>query len=187
MTETYSIIVDFSGGISISQLDDEIRNSAIVTSLNGINKYGDTVDIIFSSTITSGEKTILGGLVSVHTPQSNVSFTPFTVYPTKIKYNLPAFKRVVSNKFYGNNYNIVSINFFGCMHTNTTSYDVRVVNMNNGTIIASGNFTNTYEAFNDLGTISNVPTIETEIEFHVKVNGGGYVHIEEITYNLSNR
>jgi len=187
MTESYSITTDFGGSVSISQLDQEIQDSSIVTSLLGINRYGDTIDIVFSSTISTGEKTTLDGIVSAHTPVTTASFTPFSVYPARNTYRSSIYSRVASHKFYGTSYSIYSISIFSFMRSDVTSYDIRVLNISDNSIIATGNFSNTAEDYLDLGTISNIPTVDTEIEVHVKKNGGSYVSVLEVIFNLTNK
>lgn len=54
-----------------------------------------------------------------------------------------------------------------------TSYDVKVIDITNNNALAETNFTNTAQQNNDIGTLTNVPTTDAEIEVHLKVNGGG--------------
>jgi hypothetical protein len=68
MTETYSISIDFSSGVAIGQLQQEIIDSLIVTSLISINTNGDNINIIFISTISGAEKILLDAVVAAHIP-----------------------------------------------------------------------------------------------------------------------
>jgi len=83
-TYTYSVAVDFPGGVSLPCLRQEIEASAIVTPLVTINiavgvEDEDVLDIIFASTLTPGEKIILdanlspgGGLIAAHNPNCTI-------------------------------------------------------------------------------------------------------------------
>jgi uncharacterized lipoprotein YehR (DUF1307 family) len=67
-TVTYSLVGDFSSGIDESQLDNEIRNSVITTTLISIVVNGDNVFITFVSTLSGGETTTLNAIVAAHNP-----------------------------------------------------------------------------------------------------------------------
>lgn len=56
--------------IEASQLETEIRNSAIVTALDYISTIGLTVNILFKAELSVGDKIILDGLVAAHVPAS---------------------------------------------------------------------------------------------------------------------
>ena len=74
MTETYSLSADFANNILTSQLQLEIINEpGITTTLLRIDVSGDVVDIVFLSTISPGEKTILDTLITDHIPKHNSS------------------------------------------------------------------------------------------------------------------
>lgn len=72
---TYSASGDFPGGkVNVGKLDDEIRRSAITTSLSHVDRNIDIVDIWFNAALSSGDKSILdgnttgpaGGLIAAH-------------------------------------------------------------------------------------------------------------------------
>lgn len=85
VTYIYSVINDFLGTVNLSKLDQEIRNSAIVTALDCINGNGDVISIIFKDTLSNTDKTILdnnttspaGGLIAAHDHTPNT--TPDTI------------------------------------------------------------------------------------------------------------
>lgn len=69
MTETYSKSVDFGNELAPGQLANEIdADVSITTALLRIDVDGDTVYIVFQSTITGGEKTALDAVVAAHVP-----------------------------------------------------------------------------------------------------------------------
>lgn len=72
-TITYSLSQDFPGGaINSSKLQIAIQNSSIVTPLQEIDTAGDVVKIIFTNTLSAGDRTTLdnnqshpaGGLIA---------------------------------------------------------------------------------------------------------------------------
>lgn len=66
-TYTYSISTDFPNhAVSSDRLTVEIRESAIVTALDCINTIGDACQIVFKADLSSGDESILDGLVAVH-------------------------------------------------------------------------------------------------------------------------
>jgi hypothetical protein len=67
---TYSIQSDFPNHIvATDRLAQEIRASAIITALDGINTSGDVCDIWFKGSLSQGDETILAGLVAAHQGQ----------------------------------------------------------------------------------------------------------------------
>jgi len=66
-TYTYSILNDtLNGKVNTTKLFAQIIESAIITSLNRINTDGDDLDIVFNATLSSGDETILDGIVAAH-------------------------------------------------------------------------------------------------------------------------
>ena len=64
---TYSITSDFPNHkVSPSRLKQEIDESAIVTGLAGVSTAGDVCTISFKADLSAGDKTILDGIVAVH-------------------------------------------------------------------------------------------------------------------------
>ena len=52
--------------VAIDRLTQDIRSSAIVTSLNSINALGSAVSIFFNADLSDGDKTILDNIVAAH-------------------------------------------------------------------------------------------------------------------------
>ena len=61
---------------AIDRLGQEIRQSAIVTSLAHCNLYGDALTIFFNADLSEGDKTILDGIVTAHDGTPLPSNTP---------------------------------------------------------------------------------------------------------------
>lgn len=68
---TYSIQNDFPNQkVSTDRLLSEIRASAIVTAIDYINTSGDDCDVWFKAELSTGDKTILDGLIAAHTGEA---------------------------------------------------------------------------------------------------------------------
>lgn len=95
MTEVYSINLNFPSGINESQLKNEIlSNASINIACIDVGRVGNVVNIVFTSAISTSQKTILNSIVSKHIPvpvpmnadlyisdnliKSNISNTTFT-------------------------------------------------------------------------------------------------------------
>jgi hypothetical protein len=61
-TYTYSIAQDFPDGkANPSKLDEAIRQSSIVTALEGVNTFGDVLNVVFKDSLSAGDKLTLDG------------------------------------------------------------------------------------------------------------------------------
>ena len=64
---TYSIANDTANGLlAADSLDKSIRDSAIVIALGSVAALGDVLDITMKGALTTGDKTILDGIVAAH-------------------------------------------------------------------------------------------------------------------------
>lgn len=181
--EIYSVINDF-GAINpnISQLYDEIVNSSITEILERVSQEQDNVEIVFISTISPAEKTTLDGIVASHIPV----YIPVTnnklIIVGKTNSINSSFTRTGTEIFKGSTYAIAkSISY---MDSGATSYDIRILDKTNKTILLSTNLTNTEESIQDLGVLSNLSTSTSQIEVSIRKNGGNKkdkVYIESVT------
>lgn len=194
MTATYtkSLSGDFSGNLNITQLFNQIENSEIVPSCVTIKNKSDDVDIIFVSSLSSGEEAILDNIVSNYIIDNSKPYNNFlTLTPNKTK--------ITSNSSYSNIYTfkyggsiktglIDYIEIISYTDSNTDSYDIRVVDQNSAIVLASANFTNNKPEICDLGTISNIPEHETILEIQGKQNGEKKknIYIESINVYYDN-
>ena len=66
-TYTYSISVDFPNQtVDAGRLHSEIQSSAILTALDGVSTKGGDCDVLFKDALSTGDSTVLDGLVAVH-------------------------------------------------------------------------------------------------------------------------
>jgi len=182
MSKFYNLITDFGSNVKIGQLLNEIQDAQnIAKDAIGIKLYNNTVECVFSEELDQGESDALDVVVANHTPATeNPIIIKNNIELTSNKYTTSSYSRISTFVIKGDQYNIESIKFVGEKNSNVTSYDVRIIDIENNNIIASGNYTNDNIEINDMGTISNSPTTEKILEAHVKKNGGSRVYIYEM-------
>ena len=180
--ETYSIINNF-GGIepNIAQLDTEIKaNVSITTTLNGISKYADIVEIVFISTLSGPEKTVLDGIVAAHVPVYIPSTDKKLNISCKTNSNKASFTRVATEMFLGSTY--ATAKCISYMSSNSGSYDVQIFDKTNKQVLLAKNLTNNTEDIMDLGVLSNLSISPIQVEISIKRNGANAtVYIESVT------
>ena len=70
----YSIANDTANAtVSELKLDEEIRDSAIITALDFISSSLDVLTVTFKAALSGGDATILDGLVAAHDGQAPVT------------------------------------------------------------------------------------------------------------------
>jgi len=183
---SYSLTSDFGGNLKQYQFHTEIVESTdIAPDLIGIHMTGDVVDVEFVSSLSVGEQTILDTLVSNHVPDNSK--------PKKNFFNITPDIKSIKNKTYTlvGVYDYKGVDIFGeidyieviaKISNSAHTYDIKIVRTDTNQIIASTtNLNNTNFTTIDLGTLSNLPTTQTMLEFHVKSsNNGGNVNIQTI-------
>jgi len=193
-TYNYSVTSDFGGNINIKQLGDTIASeSGITINLTGILIDGDNVDIIFDAALSAGEHTTLDGIISSHdSNEIKGKYIFYIITPKKDSIKTSSYTNTVLFKYDGSN-NVGTINYIeiiAYMDSGITSYSARVYDKTNNQVIAEATgLTNTVEAINDLGTISNVPTDQAIFELQMKRVGGSgnkNVYIESISIYHNN-
>lgn len=195
MTTTYtkSLPSDFSGNLHGEQLKKEINSTIITPNCIVVKNTGDDVDIIFESALSAGQQTTLDNLISNHSPNNNTpknnlfTYTPRTTYSSSLVY-----QRVGGPFKYQGSDNVGNIDYIEVVAYKDalpTSYDVRIYDSTNGTVLAeSTGLTNTDEQIIDLGTISNIPSGPSLLEVQVKQSGGTTknVYLEQVLIYFDN-
>lgn len=181
MSYTYSKTSDFSGTLDAYQLQTEIiAESSITPAIQSVNIDGDVVTIIFASALSESEQTTLATVISNHVVAAryrrSMNIPIAMVATTSTIYN------AVKIFEYGGSIRmpLVNLKVISEMDEGGTSYDVRICDVPNNTVICSANFTNESLAINNMGTISNLPLTETIFEVHIKVNGTTNAIIHEV-------
>jgi hypothetical protein len=81
---TYSVAQDFSNGLYIPNLVDEIQSSSIVTAFDYATQKGNKIDLWFKAALSGGDETTLDSLVASHDSTIVIEDTPVSV-STKVK------------------------------------------------------------------------------------------------------
>ncbi len=63
-----SLSTNFSGSLRQAQLDREIHDDAGIPAAMYINVDGDDITIMFASALSGAELTVLGTIISTHSP-----------------------------------------------------------------------------------------------------------------------
>lgn len=190
VTETRSIITDFSGSIpNIGQLGDIIvADPAISTAVfKRITISGDVVKIKFDVALLSGELTALNNLITTfsNTPiYSRISIgmnecsTESTDYVVLYTYIFPGEDEVG---------NVTEIKAVGRIDSGATNYSVKFVDITNVAVISETTFTNTVDQIITLTTPSNISTTEAIWELQLKKSGGTTesAHIKSMELGIS--
>lgn len=174
-TYTYSLSGDFGteDDLNSFQLVTEINaNVGITVTCDYINTVGDDVDIVFASALSAGEQTLLDTDVTNHIPAIEVGRFTLSMTTEIIGITSTSYISVGTVVFPGTtDADVTHIKIIAEMDSGGTSYDVRVLNNDNGLTVASGNFNNEDQTVLDLGAVSNLSAGESILDVQVKVNG----------------
>jgi len=165
---TYDVAATFPSGYNATKLYKDIRGD--VAKPSSFSFSGDTFYLEFSITLSSGQQSTLDNIITNHTPD------PDTLGDMQIVTQLQGVS-ILSTSYTscgiivypGRNIDtLTNIKFVG--NVSSGSYSVRIYDLINAQTIAEATFTNTTNAQNDLGTISNVPYIPTLFDVQVKTS-----------------
>lgn len=122
---------------------------------------GDTFE--YDSTTPSGIKPVAKNtkkIVKLNKTRSNI--TSSGSYDALYEFVFPG----------GDVSSISSIKFLSYMDNGITSYDIRIYDSTNGTVIATVNLTNAVKTIITLSSFNNIPTGDAIMEIQAKKNGG---------------
>jgi len=188
--------VDFVKNFNISQFEQEIANSGMVSQYYGISSVDNVVKLTFSIPLNGSDENILNTLFTNHVPvynndpQKNKYVSVFSSNLKKQKKNTYT---VVTNFNYRGSEAVGSINYIEAisyMDSTVTNYKIRVVDKNTGNVLVEKTgLNNTTPELFDLGTITNVPSLNSMLEIHVYKNSTkdtDFVYIDEILIYYGN-
>ena len=82
--------------LAVDNLDQTIRSSAIITSLNHISALGSSVDIVFNADLSTDDKVLLDAIVAAHTGvpllQNQIQPVAVTALPEPQPFAVPAYR-----------------------------------------------------------------------------------------------
>lgn len=187
-TITYNIS-DFPKGLEQGQFHVEVANNNIIDSeLIGLHVVDTLVKVIFSLELTDLEKSELDRLVSIHVPNQGLNFSGTIQFADRVDdFKETSYTALIPLTWMGppifNNIN--SIFVIGFMLPAGKFYDLRIYDVNNNNVIATGRFKNTKEGVCELRNIKNVPQGPTQLELQAKVEGKTSVTIKNLSIYFS--
>ena len=179
--ETYSVVNDFSGQPpKLGQLYDEIESSSITQTLERVSQYSDVVQVVFTSAISSPEKTILDGIISSHVPDN----TPSTIYQMDIVINentkSSGYRRFASVILPKSTY--ARAESISWIDDSSSTYTIMIYDKTNKQILLETTLSNQTENVQQLGELNNLSSERSQIEVSLKRNGNkGRAYLENVT------
>lgn len=170
-----SLSVDFNDNLK-SNFFTSVEESSISPNLVSIITKGDIVTITFDAILSGSEQSQLDTLITNYTPeitQRKHSFVTIPVSKNKIKsadYYLTTNFHFIGTDLAGP---ISNFELVGYKHDDIDSYDAKIIDYDTGNVLVEKLGINNNELSNiDLGPISNVPTGDSNLELHIRRNGG---------------
>lgn len=172
MTETtynFTKSGDFNNNLKSAQLHNEINESAISTTLLRIDTIDDNVYIVFENALSGSDETLLGTLVSSHTPILGRSQFTYITPNTSVVTNTSEYTQCISFSY--SNDLMGDINEIEFVTKSTGPYSIRLVNTNNADVICEETDydNNKYETMNIVNINYSTET-DTILELQVKLN-----------------
>jgi hypothetical protein len=155
-----------------------VKGTILVRGDNGwiaLSPGSDNQELVYDSTQQSGVKWQNKQKSYKVVPQTTGTVSSST-YTTVASFSYPGSSSSA----------IDSVTVISYMDSGITSYDIRLFDATNSLEICTGNFSNTSEQINNLGTISNVPSGDAILELQARRNGGSgnkNATIEDFTVN----
>lgn len=176
MATTYikSLSSDFGGNLNPSLLLDEINdNTNISLTCINITNIADNVNIVFESSLDSGEQTILDNIISLHSPSNNKpKVKSFVVTPDIAEFDNSIYRLISIFNYAGKDSigDLDYIEYIGLISNENSTYDIRAYDSTNNKIIAekTGNNNKKMQII-DLGELSNIPSESAIIEIQGRV------------------
>lgn len=175
---TFSTSSGFGTNENITLINSDI-DGQIATRTN-TEVIGDMIALTFSSELSESEMTIVNNIFQTRDNPVIRGDKIITIYPM---INIKATTYQIFSRFPFRNWKITNIEVSGFMDPTIMSYTVRVYDPTNDQILAQKTLTNTVASVSDIGTISNLPNGNVELEIQAKITGGQtgkYVYIESV-------
>lgn len=169
-----SIATDF-GGVTpnIGKLQTEINAAPGISAVClYINMYEDTVEIVFDTSLTSGDETALAAVIAAHDPTPVVTYAqnmPITLSQNTTRNDV--YTKIGQVVFPGGNEMRIKGN--GYKEGTMTGFSIKVYDVTHNTTLVEQSFTNSADDIVlDLGACDNVPNDTSVIRAYAKRNGG---------------
>lgn len=166
---------------NLTLINNDIAASNISVNHLDTSSIGDVLSITFNEPLSTSDIIILSNIISSRDIPTVIGDKIFSVYPTT---NIKSTTYQLLFKIPFKNWNITNIEINSYMDPGLTNYTMRLYNPVNGTTIFQSTQSNTSESISNFTSFSNIPSDNTQLEFHVKVSGGlgllYYAHINSV-------
>lgn len=169
-----SVATDF-GGVepNIGKLQTEINTAPGISAVClYINMYGDTVEIVFDTSLTLSDEIALDAVIAAHDPTPTVTYAqnmPITLSQTSTRNNV--YTKIGQVVFPGGSEMRIKGN--GYKEGTMTGYSIKIYDITHNTTLVEQSFVNSADdAVIDLGACDNVPVDTSVIRAFAKRNGG---------------
>lgn len=182
---TYNYISnDFTNGVNKEKLINEIKKN-IPINFN-LSVSGDKIKIVFDSSLTSLQISILNAVISNHNSNPDVIGNKIMTLPISKKAHALTYFSLLQFEYPGSKINnLTHIKFVGNLEKGV-SFTVRIYNITNHLELVSGTFTNTTENIIDLGSLNNIPYEDVILEVACRVpdnNSSGNIKLVNLYYD----
>lgn len=171
---SYTISGDFTNGINLDQLTNEIEDDPGIDTavLQYINIDNDDVDLVFDIALTGSEDTALDTLISNHVSliidqYISVGMNPCITDSTD-------YVSIYSYIYEGSDIMgvIQNFRFIAKMDSGLTNYNIKLTDITNIQTIFEETYTNLTDRIITITNISNIPKTIAIFELNIKVTGG---------------
>jgi len=155
---------DFPNGIILDEFQLLVSSNGLP--ITYIEQTGSDIYLNFSTTLDGTQTTLLNSLISSYTPIPIIKKVEnIQCNPTSSRVN--GYQRVATYTYYPDviGFTINKIKTLSYMDSGGSNYKIRIINLENAQIIVEQTLTNISIAEIDLGTLSNIPTTRSRIDF----------------------
>lgn len=172
-TYTYSTTLGFPTSSNISLINQQIasRINAIHISTTS-NTELSMMQLTFNSKLSQENESIMHQIITTLDNPPYIGSKQLSYSTNHEDISSTYYTTVITLAFPGSNFvqNITHIKVSGYMDEGGSEYHIRLFDVANGTTMASGAFSNTDHAINDLSDIGNIPTVPTVVELQCKTS-----------------
>lgn len=179
-TYTFSTSSGFASLENLALIEADIASQITDNTRTDSEIIGDTIALTFESPLSDASVTIIHQIFSQRDTVVTRGDKIISIYPMT---NVKTTTYQIISRFPCKNWNITNIEVFGNMDSSMTAYSVKIYDPTNNKTLVETELSNTSKIVSDLGTITNIPSNDSQLEVHVKTIGNSLaknVYIESI-------
>lgn len=166
---SYSVSLGFATNDNVILVNNDIDAQVLDNTRTNTENRGGSLAFTFSNPLSSASAHIIEHILRLRDNRVFRGDKVIVIYPlATIKSSV--YKVVASFPFQGN-WKITHIEVMSFMNPGLNHYTVQVYDIGNSEIIAEKQLNNTEKSFNDLGTVENLPILDSVFEINIKTNG----------------